>query len=241
MIHPNYGKAGDYTPEELRNLRAHYCAEAELVDRWVGRVLRKIDDLDLWKNSLVIFTTDHGMSLGEHNRTGKSNINKGDPRFWPTYPEIAHIPCLIAGPGLPAGRAVDAFVQPMDLLPTILDLAGVTVQPPEPFHGRSFAELARGKRARWERDFVVTAAHLRKKEDGRIPPKAVTPMIYTRKWACAPIGAEGAPELFDLETDPLAERNLAARRPKLVKELRAKLIGWLKEIGSPAEAISALK
>ena len=39
MIHPNYGKADDYTQEELRNLRAHYCAEAELVDRWVGRIL----------------------------------------------------------------------------------------------------------------------------------------------------------------------------------------------------------
>ena len=92
MLHPNYGKASDYTEAELQNLRAHYCAEAELVDRWVGRILTKIDDLDLWRNSVVVFMSDHGMSLGEHNRTGKSNINKNDERFWPLYPEIVHIP-----------------------------------------------------------------------------------------------------------------------------------------------------
>ena len=43
MLHPNYGKADDYTPEELRNLRAHYCAESELVDRWVGRIIENLD------------------------------------------------------------------------------------------------------------------------------------------------------------------------------------------------------
>ncbi|MBU0610987.1 MAG: sulfatase-like hydrolase/transferase, partial [Armatimonadetes bacterium] len=48
IMHPNYGRADDYTPSELRNLRARYCAEAELVDRGMGRVLQKIDDLGLW-------------------------------------------------------------------------------------------------------------------------------------------------------------------------------------------------
>ena len=55
MLHPNYGQASDYTAAELKNLQAHYCAEAELVDRWVGRLLQKIDDLALWDNSIVIF------------------------------------------------------------------------------------------------------------------------------------------------------------------------------------------
>ncbi len=90
----------------------------------------------LWDNTIVIFTTDHGMSLGEHNRTGKSNINDDDDRRWPLYPEVAHIPFLIAAPGLDGGREVAAMAQPADILPTLLDLAGLDVTPPEPFHGR---------------------------------------------------------------------------------------------------------
>ena len=145
MLHPNYGKASDYTGSELRNLRAHYCAEAELVDRWVGRILTKIDDLDLWSNSIVVFMSDHGMSLGEHNRTGKSNISKNDDRFWPLYPEIVHIPFLVAAPGLEGGRAVDALLRPADIAPTLLDLAGVQAETPEPMHGLSFAPHLRGE------------------------------------------------------------------------------------------------
>ena len=158
MLHPNYGKASDYTGAELRNLRAHYCAEAELVDRWVGRILQKIDDLDLWKNSAVIFTTDHGMSLGEHNRTGKTNINEGDERYWPLYPEIAHIPFLIAAPGLEGGRVVDAIAQPVDIMPTLFDLVGgIEIDPPEPMHGISFAPVLRGGSIEPIRDMAITA------------------------------------------------------------------------------------
>ncbi|PJB62956.1 MAG: hypothetical protein CO095_17410, partial [Armatimonadetes bacterium CG_4_9_14_3_um_filter_58_7] len=48
------------TEEELHNLWAHYAAEADLVDRWVGRVLQKIDDLQLWDDSIVVVHSDHG-------------------------------------------------------------------------------------------------------------------------------------------------------------------------------------
>ncbi|MBN1558126.1 MAG: sulfatase, partial [Lentisphaerae bacterium] len=147
MIHPNYGTTDDLTPEEARNMRAHYCAEAELVDRWAGRVLQKIDDLQLWDNTVVVFTTDHGMSLGERRRMGKSNISWNDSRYWPTYPEIAHIPFMIAAPGLQGGRSVDALLQPCDIAPTLLDLAGRPAAPEDPFQGVSFAPLLRGERA----------------------------------------------------------------------------------------------
>ena len=96
MIHPNYGRSDVYTAAELRNLMAHYSAEAEIVDRWIGRVLQKIDDLSLWDNTVVIVTSDHGMSIGEHGRTGKSNISDGDDRYWPLYPEIGHVPFLVS-------------------------------------------------------------------------------------------------------------------------------------------------
>ncbi len=236
MLHPNYGRASDYTPGELRNLRAHYCAEAELVDRWAGRILQKVDDLGLWENSIVVFTTDHGMFLGERDRTGKSNYVPNDDRYWPLYPELAHIPLMIAAPGLEGGRTVDALLQPPDVLPTLLELAGVEAQPPEPFHGRSFAALLAGEAGGPDRDFAFASKFLRK-EDGRVRPKSVTPMLYTREWAYAPIGDEGRPMLFSLADDPAAERDVAAGHPQAVKEIHGKLLAWLEEMGAPSEAV----
>ncbi len=240
MLHPNYGRADDLTARELKNLRAHYCAEAELVDRWVGRVLEKIDDLGLWENSIVVFTSDHGMSLGEHNRTGKSNINRGDERCWPIYPEIAHIPLLIAAPGLEGGRTLDALLQPADILPTLLDLAGVEVTPPQPFHGRSFAPLLCGEPQAPLHDCAIAASFLRVDRGAR-PSKWTTPVLYTEKWAYAPIGAQGERELYDLETDPYAEVNIASEHPDVVRSLHERLIAWLREIAAPQEVIAVFE
>ncbi|MDF1513933.1 MAG: sulfatase [Anaerolineae bacterium] len=236
MLHPNYGKATDYTPEELRNLRAHYCAEAELVDRWVGRILQKIDDLDLWQNTIVIFTTDHGMSLGEHNRTGKSNINDMDNRQWPLYAEVAHIPFLIAVPGVAGGREVDLLAQPADILPSLLALSGLGVTPPDPFHGKSFAAAVSGMDQPQLRDFAICGCYLRQKE-GVVSGTAVTPVLYTDKWAYVPLGVDGRPELYDLESDPYNENSVAAEYPATVAQLHASLIGWLRDLHAPEEAL----
>ncbi len=236
MLHPNYGRSDDYTPAELRNLRAHYAAEAEMLDRWIGRVMQKLDDLDLWKNSIVVFTTDHGICLGDHGRTGKTNINDRDDRHWPLYPEIAHLPFLIAAPGLTGGRSVDAIAQPPDILPTLLDLAGMTATPPDPLHGESFAPLLRGQTDTGGRELAVCARYLRKCPDGTIPPCSTTPMLYTRQWAYAPIGSDGSPELYDLRTDPRCERNVWAAHRDAAKDLDRALAQWLKDIDAPPEA-----
>jgi arylsulfatase A-like enzyme len=240
MIHPNYGRASDLTEAELRNLRAHYCAEAELVDRWVGRVLQKIDDLDLWKNSIVVFTTDHGMSLGEHDRTGKSNINPGDDRIWPIYPEIAHIPLMIAAPGIAGGTKIHDFVQPPDILPTLIDLAGAKSEPPEEFHGKSFAAMLRGEEQQPLREFAVSGQFWRPgQKSGGVPN--CSPVVYSREWAYAPIGAEKTPELFDLRSDPYAETNVAAEHPEVCKQMHEKLLGWLTEMNAPDEAVAVFR
>ena len=236
MLHPNYGKATDYTPEELRNLRAHYCAEAELVDRWVGRIFQKLDDLDLWQNSIVIFTTDHGMSLGEHNRTGKSNINDNDQRRWPLYPEIANIPFLIAVPGVQGGRSVDYLAQPADILPTLLKLNGLEVTPPDPFHGNSFVPAIIGEDQSPLREYAICGCHLRQK-DGVISDTATTPVLYTEQWAYVPIGPDSKRQLYDLRNDPHGQVNIAVDHPDKVTELHQFLVDWLREIDAPEEAL----
>lgn len=235
MVHPNYGPSDAYTEAELRNLRAHYAAESELVDRWLGRVLQKIDDLALWDKSVVVITSDHGMSIGEHRRTGKSNIHEKDGRFWPLYPEIGHVPFLIAAPGLPRGAGVATFGQACDFLPTVCELAEVKPESPEPFHGRSLASLLR-KGDGTHREFVVTGCFARS-SDGRAPTRSCTPFVVTDRWGYAPIGAEGREELYDLPQDPLAEHDVAPSHPDLLREMRELLRKHLIETGASDETV----
>jgi arylsulfatase A-like enzyme len=233
MIHPNYGLASAYTDAELYNLWAHYAAEAELVDRWIGRVLQKIDDLQLWEDSIVVVHSDHGISIGEHGRTGKSNISDDDPRYWPLYPELGHVPLMIAGGDVPKGERRPLLAQPIDLLPTICELASVEVKPPQPFDGRSFAgALLDGKDN--HRDFVVSGCYIHA-ENGQPPRKASTPFLVTQRWGYAPVGARGRPELYDLSVDPLAESDIAADHGEIVKELHQLFLDYLTEHNAPTE------
>ena len=236
MIHPNYGRADAYTDDELRNLRAHYAAEAELVDRWIGRVLQKIDDLMLWENTVVIVTSDHGMSVGEHSRTGKSNISDDDERYWPIYPEIGHVPFLVAAPDVPKGKSLSMLGQPMDFLPTACDLAGAEIETPEPLHGRSFAEALRSGSGK-HRDVAVSGCYVRSRQIGSVPGKATTPFLVTSQWGYAPVGADGKPELYDLTADSLAANDISADNEKIVKEMHDLLISHLNEYDAPDEAL----
>lgn len=235
MLHPNYGRSSDYTDIELQNLRAHYSAEAELVDRYVGRVLQKIDDLQLWESTVVIVTSDHGMSLGEHGRTGKTNISDGDDRYWPIYPEIGHVPFLVAAPQVPKGGSVPLLAQPMDFLPTVGDLAGINLEPPQEFHGRSFATpLCNGG---GHRDVVVSGSCLGPKAEQGVRRKATTPFLATERWGYTPVGAEGGVELCDLSCDPLAAHNVAEGNPAVVTELHEALLTHLREHDAPKDVI----
>jgi arylsulfatase A-like enzyme len=109
---------GYLTPAELQHLRNRYAAEVCFMDRWLGRFFDGVRQLDLMDNSLIVWTSDHGHPFGDHGV-----IKKAPALPWE---ELAHVPLLIRHPdGAGAGRRFDAFVQPPDLFPTILDFAGL--------------------------------------------------------------------------------------------------------------------
>ncbi|MCX7015505.1 MAG: sulfatase, partial [Candidatus Sumerlaeota bacterium] len=118
---PNYGYTDIYTKPQLKHLWAHYAAEVTLTDRWIGHLLDQLDAMSLWDSTMVVLTSDHGMYIGEHNRTGKHTV-KGYADPWPLYEEVSHIPLLVWIPGLKkAKKRVKALAQPADLMPTILE------------------------------------------------------------------------------------------------------------------------
>lgn len=119
------------TPEELAFIRSQYAGKLTMVDRWFGELLKKLDALQLWDDTAVIVTTDHGHDLGERGAFGKQ---------YPHYDSHANIPLLMWHPDYPGnGKAVPALTSTVDLFPTILQTAGTPAT--EHPHGRSVLPL----------------------------------------------------------------------------------------------------
>ncbi len=103
--------AGDDPPEALLEVRRNYAAMVENIDRWVGAYMEALERSGQLDNTLVVFSSDHGEMLGDHDRWGKS---------LPHQPSIG-VPLTVAGPGVLAGHAVDAPTTILDLVATFLE------------------------------------------------------------------------------------------------------------------------
>ena len=125
---PVYEKVSN-SEEEVAEIRANYAALVAMCDDYFGRLLDYFDEHDLWKDTALILTTDHGLLLSEHDWWGKN--------LQPYYQEISHIPLMVHDPRSPqnAGKRSAKLTQTHDLMPTILDLFGV--DPPEEVEGSS--------------------------------------------------------------------------------------------------------
>ncbi|HUG60808.1 MAG TPA: sulfatase, partial [Methylomirabilota bacterium] len=123
---PRYGRVEEL-PEEASELRANYYAIVALCDFLLGQLLDYFDAHDLWKDTALVVTTDHGFLLGEHDFWAKNRMNM--------YEEIVHIPLFIHDPRNPGARRIDRLTQSVDVAPTFLDLYGVAA--PAETEGRS--------------------------------------------------------------------------------------------------------
>ena len=117
------------TDQQFRRMFAHYYALITHIDRQVGRLLAALQEKGLADNTIVVFTSDHGEMLGDHGFVEKCLM----------YDPSVKVPCLVSwSDKLPAGMRVKTPLAGVDLIPTLLDLAGVPI--PEPIDGRSVAE-----------------------------------------------------------------------------------------------------
>ncbi len=154
VIYPRYDRWATFMTEaELAHCRNLYAGEVSLVDRWIGYLLAAVDALGLRDDTTVIITSDHGFYLGEHGYIGKSLIRGEHYESLPLYPEVAHVPLLIRLPGVAGTVNAQAFAQPVDLMPTVLDLLGVPI--PGTVQGASLVPACRGEEH--ARSFAVSA------------------------------------------------------------------------------------
>ncbi len=131
---------GTYGPtkeprEAIDHLRRRYAATITMADKWLGYFLDTMKRLNVFEDTLIILTTDHGHLLGEHGFTGKN--------IMPAYDELSHIPLLVHLPGgRLAGERVSHLTQNIDLLPTLCDYFGA--ETPEGVHGYSWMPFLEG-------------------------------------------------------------------------------------------------
>ncbi|MDP2919884.1 MAG: sulfatase [Dehalococcoidia bacterium] len=143
---PLYGRTDFLGKEELNNMRAQYAAEVTLVDKYLGKFLKKMKDLGLMDNTLVLLISDHGHQLGEHGVMGK--VPPG------LHPELIDLVMMIRHPtGLGAGKRVKEPVYNIDLVATGLKMLGIG--PPQPIDGRDMTPLIKGTSG-WKKRHLLT-------------------------------------------------------------------------------------
>jgi arylsulfatase A-like enzyme len=123
--------------EEIAEIRANYAALVAMCDAYFGKLLDFMDAHDMWKDTALILTTDHGYLLSEHDWWGKN--------LQPYYEEISHIPLVLHHPAFTsdAGKRVEGLTQTYDLMPTLLDIFGLEI--PKEVQGHSLLGLVRGE------------------------------------------------------------------------------------------------
>ncbi len=188
------------TPEVIRRHQADYYATITCLDHHFGRIVDCLKELGQLDNTIIIFASDNGLTVGDHGLMGKQNVYEFGGM---------HVPLVIAGPGIKHGKS-EAFVYLFDLFPTICDLGQVPV--PKAAEGKSLAPLLAGKRFNG-REVMFNVY------------KDVQRSIRDDRWKLIRYPQINRTQLFDLKNDPHELNDLAAN-PKYsakVAQLMARL------------------
>jgi arylsulfatase A-like enzyme len=196
-----YGRDDYLTERQLRRMRALYAGEVTMVDHWLGRFLDRMDELDLFENTLLILLSDHGHALGEHGYTGKPH--------YALWPELTDIVFMIRHPeGKGAGETSDYYASTHDVAPTILGFLGV--EPVQPMEGQDLSMLLEGRGPEQRPHFTL----------------GYSEFVWARDEGYAMFGRNDGEEarLYDLLADPKMDRDVAAKRPDLVRRMFDKYV-----------------
>lgn len=207
---PPYGDIK--VPEEgVKRLRANYAGEASNVDFWIGKTLQKIKDLGLYDNSIIVFLADHGALLNEQGQwvKGPEKIRK----------QVTHVPLIVHLPhNQYAGKRVSGFVQPADVLPTLL--GRLSLKAPSRVTGEDLWPYITDEKKN-DREFVVSSF-------GYIASVRTHEWNYSAIWDKEKYkGGSYSPQLYDLNKDPEELTNVADQHPQVLKNLQEKLDDYI--------------
>jgi arylsulfatase A-like enzyme len=181
---------------------AQYDGEIAAVDAEVGRVVEALQRSAVRDRTVVVVTSDHGESLGEHDYY----FDHGEDLFDPSL----RVPLVVVAPGAPAGRRTRTLASTLDLVPTVLD--AVKVSYPPDLAGRSLLPSVEGKeQSGWPRLFGQNDRNLSATWDERM------------KLIATPAGKGNRMALFDRSSDPGETRDVSGARPEDLRVHRVQL------------------
>lgn len=180
------GRIEAMTDEDIRRIRANYYGKISLIDRWIGEILDALADRGWLDETMIIFWSDHGEMAGDHSRLHKSVF----------YESSVHVPLIIRHPEISGGRTIPALVEIIDVFPTLLDAIGAPSS--SRCMGQSLWPILRGETVS-HRDQVLSEIYAF---------GCYNYMIRTPRYKYAMDGDGQGYMLFDLEADPLEQRNL---------------------------------
>jgi arylsulfatase len=187
------------TPEDTwTSYRKHFYAMVSELDRNIGRIVDSVAAAGLLNRTIFVVTADHGDYLGDHNMTGKSAI---------PYDGAMRIPLIFSGPGVPERSRTEEVAEIVDVMPTLLKLAGVPL--PKGNQGVSQIPVMQGGKGK-------DLAYMQSPGNRIIRGKKATYCYW----------ANGEEVLFDLEHDPDELRNVAqdAAAKSLLDEMRLRML-----------------
>jgi arylsulfatase A-like enzyme len=171
------------TEAMIRDQLAEYYAMVTHLDSQVGRILDALRKSGQYDNTVIIYAADNGLALGSHGLLGKQSA----------FEHSMRVPCIVSGPGIPRGRASQAFTYHFDLFPTLCDLAGLT--PPAQVFGESLRPIWEGRRERL-------------RDSAFLPYLQVQRAVRDERWKLICYPKIGYSQLFDLENDPDEARSV---------------------------------
>lgn len=216
-----------------------YAAMIASLDESVGRVLAVLDELDLARNTIVLFSSDNG-GVGGYRREGLEGNRDTTDNFplrsgkGSLYEGGTRVPLIVRWPGVtPPGSRCDAPAIHVDLFPTFLEIAGVARPAGQALDGESLVPLLREPASTTRQTAIYQhfPGYLGSGGDTwRTTPGS---WIQRGDWKLIEYFEQGTLELYNLREDIGERANLAAQHPDQARELHAQLQAWRREINAP--------
>jgi len=219
QVHPG----GKERRVRIMQKHATYAAMIESVDNQVGRVLNKLRELNLDRDTIICFTSDNGgLSTSEGSPT--SNLPLRGGKGW-LYEGGIREPFIISWPGvIRPGGCDETPVISTDFYPTLLDLADLPAKPNQHLDGISLSPILKNIGTIKRKNLFWHYPHY--SNQGGFPGG----VIRSGNWKLIERFEDGRTHLFDLDKDIHERSDLAKRHPRIVKKMRMNLHNWYKEV-----------
>lgn len=211
-----------YKDDPVSEDQRYFRSMVSCLDAQVGRIIARLDQLGIRDNTLILFSSDNGGAWEADNgpyKGGKTDLHEAGLR----------VPAIASWPGrIPAGQTLDGFGHHTDILPTVVDAAGVDAPSPDLLDGRNLLPWLSKAAPAPERGTVFWQMDLYRNLQRHTPKPEpfITEVARRGQWKLT--ARDGVPmELFDILADPLETRNLLAEHQSLANELATELRRFL--------------